>query len=185
MKPSIVAKTIALHSNSRFSMTFVLKRIYLWRFYWKLFSLYSPTYYLNTSISIVVMFDKVCELIQIYFKKIEYKRIVLSKWNMTTLKPIIEQNMRKLMKKYFQLLIKNICYLQYGLDAELYINKFIYNKLINLYQDIRACQYVYFKLADSLASLINNLRLSIITFQKTNLDNMQTQTFFIDQRYHK
>ena len=81
--------------------------------------------------------------------------------------------------------MKDLCHLQYGLDAKLYTDKFIYNKFINACQDIPACQYACFKLADSLAGLINDLRSSIITFQKASPDNMQTQAFFTNWRYHK
>lgn len=90
---------------------------------------------------------------------------------MTTLKSIIEKNERKLIEKCLQLLMKDFRYLQYKLYTEIRTDKFIYNKLINVYQDIPACQYVYFNPIDSLIRLINNLRSSIITFEKANPDN--------------
>ncbi len=89
------------------------------------------------------------------------------------------------MEECLQLLIKNLGHLQHGLDVELRTDKFIYNKLIDVYQDVPACQYPCFKPADGLAGLINNLRSLIITFQKVNPDNTQTQAFFNDRRYHK
>ena len=142
-------------------------------------------YYSNTSISTAATFDKVCELIQTYFEGAEYKRSVLSKWNITTLKSIIEKNKGKSMEECLQLLIKDLRHLQHGLYVELRTDKFIHNKLINICQDIPACQYACFKPADSLAGLINNLRSLIITFQKANPDNIQTQAFFTDWCYHK
>lgn len=51
------------------------------------------------------------KLIQIYFEKIEYKKNILFKENITTLKFIIEKNEKKLMKKYLQPLIKNFHHL--------------------------------------------------------------------------
>ncbi len=104
---------------------------------------------------------------------------------MTTLKSIMEKNEGKPMEECLQHFIQDLCHLQHGLDFELRTNKFIYNKLINACQDVPACQYVCFKPADRLASLINDLRSSIIIFQKANSDNTQTQAFFIDRRYHK
>ena len=104
---------------------------------------------------------------------------------MTILKSIIKKNEGKLIEKCLQLFIKNLCHLQYKLDAKLHTDKFIYNKLINICRDIFACQYACFKFADSLAGLINNLRFSIITFQKINPNNMQTQAFFTGWRYDK
>lgn len=55
-------------------------------------------YYWNTSIKTTVIFDKVCESIQIYFKRAKYKRRVLSKWNIRILKSIIEKNEGKSIK---------------------------------------------------------------------------------------
>ena len=137
-------------------------------------------YYSNTNISTAATLDELCKSIQTYFERPEYKKNVLSKWNMTTLKSIIEKNERKWMKEYLSFFIKVFYYLQHELDVELRTNKFIHNKLINACQDILAYQYACFKPADSLTGLINNLRSSIINFQKANSDNMQTQAFFIN-----
>jgi hypothetical protein len=65
--------------------------------------------------------------------------------------------------------------------------RFIHNKLINACQNVFVCQYVCFKLSDSLIDLINDLRSSIIIYQKDNSINfIETfETFFIDKRYHK
>ena len=89
------------------------------------------------------------------------------------------------MEECLQLLLKDLRHLQHWLDAKLCTDKFIHNKLINACQDIPACQYICFKPADTLAGLINDLRSSIITFQKANPDTMQTQTFFTNRQYHK
>lgn len=51
-------------------------------------------YYSNTSIITFTIFDKVCELIQIYFEEAEYKRNKLFKWDMITFKSIIKKNKR-------------------------------------------------------------------------------------------
>lgn len=52
---------------------------------------------------------------------------------MTILKFIIKKNKRKLIKEYLQLFIKNSYHLQYKFNVKLYIDKFIYNPLINTY----------------------------------------------------
>lgn len=104
---------------------------------------------------------------------------------MTIFKSIMEKKKGKPIEKCLQLVIKDLYHLQYGLNVELYINKFIHNKLINTCQDVFTCQYACFKPANKLAGLINDLRFSIITFQKANPDNTQTQAFFTNQRYYK
>ncbi len=127
--------------------------------------------YSNVSISTSVIFDKICDSIRTYFKGEENRKSVLSRWNMTTLKSIIGKNEGKPMEECLQPLIKDLCHLQRELDVELRTDKFIHIKLINACQDVSACQYACFKPANGLASLINDLRSSIITFQKANPDN--------------
>ncbi len=142
-------------------------------------------YYPNVSISTSVTLDEFSDLIQTYFEGVEYRRNVLSRWNMITLKSIMEKNEGKPMEECLQLIIKDLCHMQYGLHVELCTDKFINNKTINVCQDVPACQYICFQPADELASLINDLRFSIITFQKAKPNNTQTRVFFIDRRYHK
>lgn len=74
------------------------------------------------------------------------------------------KNKAKFIKKLFQLLIEKLRHLKHRLDFELCTNKFIYNKLINAYQNVSAYQFVYFKSFDLLVNLINNLCSLIITY---------------------
>ncbi len=94
-------------------------------------------------------------------------------------------NESKFIEECLQLLIKDLRHLQHDLDSELRSEKFIHNKLINACQDVTACQYACFKLSDSLAGLINDLRSSIVIYQKANSIIETFQTFFTDRRYHK
>ena len=142
-------------------------------------------YYSNVSIRNVVIFNEVCDLIQTYFERAEYRKKVLSGWKMTTLKSVMKKNRGKPMEECLHLLIKDLCHLQHRSDVEICTEKFIHNRLIHTSQDVTASQYEYFKPADGLAGLINDPRFSIITFQKANTNNTQTQAFFTDQRYHK
>jgi glucose-6-phosphate-specific signal transduction histidine kinase len=100
---------------------------------------------------------------------------------------IKSENENKFIEKCLQLLIKNLRHLQHDLNSELRSKKFIHNKLINACQDVFVCQYVCFKLNDSLVDLINDLRSSIIIYQKVNSANFSEtfETFFTDRRYHK
>jgi hypothetical protein len=124
-----------------------------------------------------------------YFEDAEYRRDILSKWNNLILKSIIikSENENKFIEKCLQLLIKNLRHLQHDLNSKLRSEKFIHNKLINACQDVFAYQHACFKLSDSLVDLINDLRSSIIIYQKVNLANfLETfEAFFIDRRYHK
>ncbi len=84
-----------------------------------------------------------------------------------------------------QLLIKNLRHLQHDLNSKLRSKKFIHNKLINACQDVFVCQYACFKFSDLLIDLINDLRSSIIIYQKINSIIETFEIFFIDKRYHK
>jgi Na+-translocating ferredoxin:NAD+ oxidoreductase RnfC subunit len=90
-------------------------------------------------------------------------------------------NEDKSMKKCLQLLIKELRHLQHELETVLRTNEFIHNKLINACQEISACQYACFKPSETLVKLINDLKSSIMTYQKSHF----TKIFFIDRRYHK
>jgi hypothetical protein len=98
---------------------------------------------------------------------------------------IKSENESKFTEECLQLLIKNLRHLQHGLNPKLRSEKFIHNKLINACQDVTACQYACFKLSDSLADLINDLRSSIVIYQKANSIIETFEAFFIDRRYHK
>ncbi len=100
---------------------------------------------------------------------------------------MMTSNEEKSIEECLQLLIKNLRHLQHDLNFELRSKKFIHNKLINACQDVFVCQYACFKLSDSLIDLINDLRSSIIIYQKVNSANfLETfEAFFIDKRYHK
>jgi hypothetical protein len=98
---------------------------------------------------------------------------------------IKSENEDKSIKECLQLLIKNLRHLQHDMNSELRSEKFIHNKLINACQDVFICQYACFKSSDSLVDLINDLRSSIVIYQKTNSIIETFETFFTDKRYHK
>ena len=125
----------------------------------------------------------VCEAMRAYFEGAEHKRSLLNRWDETTLKAAMSnpKNEGKSMKECLMLMIKELRHLQHGLDPELRTDRFIHNKIINACQDVSACQCACKKPSDSLAGLINDLKSSINTFQKSNA----SETFFTDRRYHK
>ena len=99
------------------------------------------------------------------------------------MKSVMDKNEGKSMEECLQLFIKDLRHLQHDLDMELRTDKFIHNKLVNACQELPACQYACFKSANSLAGLINDLRSSIATYQKSHSES--SQAFFTDRRYHK
>ncbi len=91
------------------------------------------------------------------------------------------ENKEKSMNEYLQLLIKKLRHLQHDFESTLCIDDFIHNKLIHACQEISACQYACFKLNDNLTKLINDLKSSIIMYQKSHF----IEIFFINRRYHR
>jgi hypothetical protein len=144
---------------------------------------------INSEISFT--FDDVYILIMNYFEDAEYKRSILNKWNNLTLKSIMNktENEEKSMNECLQLLIKELRHLQHNLESTLRIDDFIHNKLVNACQKISACQYACFKSSDNLTKLINDLKSSIITYQKTHFIEfsffIEFIVHFIDRRYHR
>jgi hypothetical protein len=165
----------------------VLQSIKLKTFFIMLKDLTFDYYYSNMNIDIFIIFDEICFLMKNYFEDVEYKRDILSRWNNLIFKSMITSNESKSIEEWLQLLIKQLRHLQHDLNSKLSSKKFIHNKLINVCQNVFVCQYVCFKLSDSLIDLINDLRSSIIIYQKVNSANfIETfEAFFIDRRYHK
>ena len=132
-------------------------------------------------------FEQICNRTRQYFKGPKYRREILGQWNSTTLKSVLgkSENAGKLTTDCLQLLIKELQHLQHGLDPDLRTDKFLYNKIINACQELPVCQYACFKPSDSLASLINDLQSLITTFEKSNIENTNTQAFFTNCRYYK
>ena len=81
----------------------------------------------------------------------------------------MDKNTKKLTIECLQILIKDLRYLQYSLNIKLRMDDFLYNKLITAYQEIEPYKYTYYKPADTIASLINDLRSSIIIYKALNL----------------
>jgi hypothetical protein len=137
------------------------------------------------NIMILIIFDEVCFSMRNYFEDAEYRRDILFKWNNLILRSMMTSNKDKSVEEYLQLLIKQLRHLQHDLNSKFRSKKFIHNKFINACQNVFVCQYVCFKLSDSLIELINDLRSLIITYQKANSIIETFETFFIDRRYHK
>ena len=69
-------------------------------------------YYTNLkSNPIGIPFNKLYEAIYNYFEGLEYKRNILTQWNATKLRTVIDKNTEKLTIEYLQILIKDLCYL--------------------------------------------------------------------------
>ena len=129
-------------------------------------------YYTNLkSNPLSVPFNKLCEAIYNYFKGLEYKRNILTQWNITKLRTVINKNTKKLTIEYLQILIKDLRHLQHSLNAKLQTDDFLHNKLITACQEVEPYKYACYKPTDTLAGLINNLRSFIITYKVLNLQN--------------
>ena len=139
-------------------------------------------YYYANIVNKRLNFNEICSAITNYFEGPEYKRSVLSKWNSTSLRSVINSNAGKSTEECLQILISNLRHLQHGLNHDLRTDQFFHNKLINACQDISACRYACYRPSDSLTGLINDLRSSITTFEKSQ--HKSSQTFLTDRRYH-
>ena len=77
-------------------------------------------YYTNLkSNPLSIPFNKLYEATHNYFKRLEYRRDILTQWNATKLQTVIDKNTKKLTIKCLQILIKDLRHLQYSLDIKL------------------------------------------------------------------
>ena len=145
-----------------------------------LHSLVLDHYYTNLkSNPLSVIFDKLCKATCNYFEGLEYRHNILTQQNAIKLQTIIDKNPKKSTIECLQILIKDLQHLQHSLDIKLQTDNFLHNKLIIAYQEVEPCKYACYKPVDTLASLINNLRSSIIIYKVLNPLG-STQAFAVD-----
>ena len=90
------------------------------------------------------------------------------------------ENEKKSLNDCFQLFIQNLKHLQHELTMNFQNDDFFHNKLITACRDVPACRFACYKPSDIVVGLINDIRSSILTFNKIH----QTETFFTDRRFH-
>ena len=131
----------------------------------------------------IFSYDQICNMIVIYFEKIEYRRIILNKWNVIIFVSIIKkiENEKKLLNNCFQLFIQNLKYLQHELIMNFQKDDFFHNKFITACWNVLVCRFACYELFDIVTELINDIWSFILTFNKI----YQIEIFFIDQRLHE
>ena len=91
------------------------------------------------------------------------------------------ENEKKLLNNCFQLFIQNLKHLQRGLAKNFQNDDFFHNKFIIACRNVLVCRFACYKPFDIVAELINDIRLSILMFNKAQ----QIETFFTDRRFYK
>ena len=91
------------------------------------------------------------------------------------------ENKKKPLNDCFQLFIQNLKHLQHELVMNFQNDDFFHNKLITACRDVLVCKFACYKSFDIVIELINDIRSFILTFNKIH----QTETFFIDRRFHE
>lgn len=134
--------------------------------------------YYFTHLKDLTLLENVCAGLKSYFEGDEYKRDILSKWNVITLKQVATQRGLDT-GQVFQKLIDEMWQLQRGLAKDLQNDTTFYNKLLTACQDVLACKPACFRPATTLAGLISDIKSSIATYGKQD-----TELFFTDRRYH-
>ena len=147
-------------------------------------------YYSNVTVwESALTFVQACVSISSYFEDAEYKRNVMTKWNVIIFRSVmtISKHQSKSMNECLQLLIKKLRHLQHDLNEKFRTDKFIHNKLIIACQNVSACQYACYKPSNDLTDLINDLQSSITIFNKSHphqVENYQPEiAYYIDRRY--
>ena len=63
-------------------------------------------------------FNKLCKATRNYFEGPEYKRDILTQWNATKLRTVMDKNTEKSTIECLQILIENLRHLQHGLNIK-------------------------------------------------------------------
>lgn len=142
-------------------------------------------FYANNATQRNSSFEVMCDSIRAYFEGPEYKRGILTRWNETSLKSVMDSNDGKTTTDCLQLLVTTLRHLQHGLDPSLRTDVFIHNKIITACQEVPACQYACYKPSPTIAGLLNDLRSSIVTWEKSHKEQLETSAFYTDRRYYK
>jgi hypothetical protein len=130
-------------------------------------------------------FEEMCTVTKQYFEGPEYVRGIVAQWNRVSLDDIINRskNTGKLVAEYFQILLTELRHLRQGLPSELRTDKLLHIKIVQACQDLPACGYACYKLSESLNGLIDDLIMSISTWEKQQ--KRAAETLFTDRRYHR
>ena len=131
----------------------------------------------------ILSYDQICNMIVIYFERVEYRRIILNKWNVITFASIMRkvENENKFLNDCFQLFIQNLRHLQHELTMNLQNDNFFHNKFITACRNVLVCKFACYKSFDTVVGLINDIRSFILTFNKIH----QIEIFFTDRRFHE
>jgi hypothetical protein len=116
-----------------------------------------------------------CNSIRNTFEGAEYKRSMLAKWNVLSLRQTISKNPNKDIETCLQLLVEELHTIQMNLDTTLYGDNFLQTKLQTACQDHPACSISCSIPALTSTGLISNVRASIITYESVNKKQNQTQ----------
>jgi hypothetical protein len=142
---------------------------------------------------------ELCENIRSYFEGPEHERNMLLKWNATSLRSVITKNPGKSIEESLQILVQELRDLQHGLEKDLRHESFFLNKLLIACQDHPACSLACARPGSTVTGFINDLRSSIITYEKVknynqspaqfqlqtdNYENQDQDQYFTDRRYY-
>jgi hypothetical protein len=115
-----------------------------------------------------------CYSIRNTFEGAEYKRSMLTKWNVLSLRQVISKNPDKDTETCLHLLVEELRTTQMNLDTSLQGDNFLQNKLFMACQDHPACSIACSIPVITLTGLINNLRTSIVTYESVSKKQSQT-----------
>ncbi|KHJ31564.1 hypothetical protein EV44_g3446 [Erysiphe necator] len=150
--------------------------------------------------SLITTIKGLYENIRETFEGNEYKRSILTKWNNTSLKSVMEKNPEKDVELCLQFLIEDLRTTQMALQSNFHDDTSFQNKLMTACQAHPACSIACSIPASSSVALINNLRSSISTYLAVENDKNQLQInnkignlvdnsdkneqFFVDRQYY-
>jgi len=127
-------------------------------------------------------FEELCSSMRGHFEDENYKRAVLSEWNLIDLESYRTTNHDKTVSQCFQLLLARLQELRHGLEADLQTEAFFHNKLITACRGMQECQIACSAPPPTLTGLISALKTSITAFEFSH-KNDSSIAYMTDWRY--
>lgn len=127
-------------------------------------------------------FKELCTYMRSNFEGDEYQRNMLSEWNSITLQSTKKENRGKPLSECLTIMIKRLRMLQHRLDPAMRQMSHLHNKLILACEDTEACNLACFDPKKDVSGLINQLRQSVNTWERSHKSD-ENSVLFTDRRF--
>jgi len=141
-------------------------------------------YYANKSKRENWTLEEMSSGIKEYFEGAEYRRTLLTRWNILSFESVRAKNHDKDMTDLLRIFVQMLREMQHGLANNLRNDEFLQNKIITALQTVPTFHDVCARPPATLSGLMSDLRASAALYDQEHLPEIN-QSLFTDRRYHR